>query len=423
MNFRELKELRRKYAGQAGQLINDFYVPVLKCAVCYVRQAGYFDSASFVQIAEGVAGFITNVRGQDQSSTAAMRVITGATWSEEDAAAYEKGTQALQASLEHTLLQRLEPGDEECLLLGLPRGWRPEADQIARHRLGTLAWMVVANLLEVRVAFPLDPSGRPYHPGRQGALFHPKAGVLWDADGNSLAFQGSVNETGAAWLRNREKIDVKRSWFSVQDEIDIRDEIEEFEKIWTGNDPQLLVLPLPKAIQEYLARFIPQDGPPSRDPLEILVPQSVIAEEDRLAAERFLRAPRLPGGERLVLEPLWADDHPLQLYPHQERVVAQATRDFPQSFLFCDEVGLGKTIEAGVSLRALLLRGTIRRVLIIAPRSLVRQWMEELREKLVVLLLRQLESVRQADAAVWQVGFPTGNVVEYRFNVHIGGAV
>ena len=384
MNFRELTELRRKYAGQAGQLINAFYVPVLKCAVCYARQAGYFDSASFVQIAEGVAGFITNVRGHDQSSTAAMRVITGATWSAEDAAAYEKGTQALRASLEHTLLQRLEPGDEECLLLGLPRGWRPEADQIARHRLGTLAWMVAANLLEVRVAFPLDPSGRPYHPGRQGALFHPKAGVLWDADGNSIAFQGSVNETGAAWLRNREKIDVKRSWFSVQDEIDIRDEIEEFEKIWTGNDPQLLVLPLPKAVEEYLARFIPPDGPPDHDPLEILVPQSVIAEEDRLAAERFLQAPRLPGGERLVLEPLWADDRPLQLYPHQERVVARATREFPQSFLFCDEVGLGKTIEAGVSLRALLLRGTIRRVLIIAPRSLVRQWMEELREKLAL---------------------------------------
>ena len=98
MNFRELTELRRKYAGQAGQLINAFYVPVLKCAVCYARQAGYFDSASFVQIAEGVAGFITNVRGHDQSSTAAMRVITGATWSAEDAAAYEKGTQALRAS-------------------------------------------------------------------------------------------------------------------------------------------------------------------------------------------------------------------------------------------------------------------------------------------------------------------------------------
>ena len=49
--------------------------------------------------------------------------------------------------------------------------------------------------------------------------------------------------------------------------------------------------------------------------------------------------------------------------------------------------------------------------------------MEELGEQFVVLLLCQLESVRQADAAVWQVGFPTGNVVEYRFNVHISDII
>ena len=59
------------------------------------------------------------------------------------------------------------------------------------------------------------------------------------------------------------------------------------------------------------------------------------------------------------------------------RVVAE----FPQSFLFCDEVGLGKTIEAGLALRSLIVTGEVQRALIIAPRSLIRQWMEELREK------------------------------------------
>jgi len=49
-----------------------------------------------------------------------------------------------------------------------------------------------------------------------------------------------------------------------------------------------------------------------------------------------------------------------------------------------DEVGLGKTIEAGLVLRSLLLRGEVGRGLIIAPRNLVRQWMEELREKLAL---------------------------------------
>jgi SNF2 family DNA or RNA helicase len=72
---------------------------------------------------------------------------------------------------------------------------------------------------------------------------------------------------------------------------------------------------------------------------------------------------------------------PLQPFPHQTQVWQRAVAAFPQPFLFCDEVGLGKTIEAGLVLRTLILRGVLNRVLLIAPRSLIRQWMEELREK------------------------------------------
>jgi len=48
-------------------------------------------------------------------------------------------------------------------------------------------------------------------------------------------------------------------------------------------------------------------------------------------------------------------------------------------YLLADEVGLGKTIEAGLILRELKLRGMVRRVLVVAPKSLVRQWQAEMR--------------------------------------------
>ena len=64
-----------------------------------------------------------------------------------------------------------------------------------------------------------------------------------------------MNETSAAWTRNREKFDVKRSWYSAQDAEDIRCEIDEFETIWHGRDPGLLVLSLPRAVHEHLAAF------------------------------------------------------------------------------------------------------------------------------------------------------------------------
>lgn len=382
MGFRALTQIQRRYASQAGRLITEFYLPVLSEAVRYDRQAGYFDSVSLVQLAAGLAAFIRQVRRFPAVGRPPMRLITGATWSPDDIDAYQRGLAALSETLNRTLLCHFTPSDTDCERLGLPPGWRPETDQIASNRLGTLAWMVGAGLLEVRIALPLDHAGRPYKPGRHGALYHPKAGILYDATGDTLVFQGSVNETGAAWTRNREKFIVFRSWTSAQDAEDIRSEIDEFEQIWTGRDSSLLVLPLPRAVAEYMADFVPPDGPPAHDPLEIVT--TPINLRDRIEAQWLLDAPRQPGGEALVLQPLWADGRRLEPFPYQTRVVERATREFPNSFLFCDEVGLGKTIEAGLALRTLLLRGEIQRGLIAVPRNLVRQWMEELREKLAL---------------------------------------
>jgi hypothetical protein len=284
MGFRDLTSLRRQYAGQASQLVNEFYLPVLSQAVRYDRQAGYFDSASLVQLAAGLAAFIRRARDFPWTQTR-MRVITGAPWSPEDRAAYQRGLEALQESLNHTLVRHFAPTDDDCIRLGLPPGWRPQEDHIARHRLGALAWLVAAGLMEVRIALPLDYAGRPYYPGRHGALYHPKAGILYDPNGDIVAFQGSVNETGAAWTRNREKFEVKRSWHSEQDAEDIRFGIEEFEQIWSGRDPGLLVLPLPQAVQDHLRAFEPPEGPPEQDPMEIALTRRPSSLRERLAAQ------------------------------------------------------------------------------------------------------------------------------------------
>ncbi|MBC9820518.1 helicase-related protein [Terrabacter sp. MAHUQ-38] len=71
----------------------------------------------------------------------------------------------------------------------------------------------------------------------------------------------------------------------------------------------------------------------------------------------------------------------IDLKPHQVSVVHRVISAYPHRFLLCDEVGLGKTIEAGVILKELRARKGADRVLIVVPPNLMRQWQYELKTK------------------------------------------
>ena len=71
----------------------------------------------------------------------------------------------------------------------------------------------------------------------------------------------------------------------------------------------------------------------------------------------------------------------VDIQPHQVSVVHKVISNYPHRYLLCDEVGLGKTIEAGMALKELRARGGAQRVLAIVPPNLVRQWQFEMRTK------------------------------------------
>ena len=68
-------------------------------------------------------------------------------------------------------------------------------------------------------------------------------------------------------------------------------------------------------------------------------------------------------------------------WPHQVRAFERLYAQWPPKLLIADEVGLGKTIQAGMLLRQAWLAGRARRILILAPKAVLRQWQIELREK------------------------------------------
>ncbi len=78
----------------------------------------------------------------------------------------------------------------------------------------------------------------------------------------------------------------------------------------------------------------------------------------------------------VLLAPIESSVIPL---PHQIRALSRAIANDRVRYLLADEVGLGKTIEAGLIMRELKLRGLVKRTLVITPKGLVSQWVSEMR--------------------------------------------
>lgn len=88
--------------------------------------------------------------------------------------------------------------------------------------------------------------------------------------------------------------------------------------------------------------------------------------------------------------------------PHQLEVAKQVIENMNGKAILADEVGLGKTIEAGLILKEYMIRGLVKKVLILVPASLVTQWAYELNSKFYIPAIAQRKSYvwEQCDVVV-----------------------
>lgn len=97
----------------------------------------------------------------------------------------------------------------------------------------------------------------------------------------------------------------------------------------------------------------------------------------------------------------------VDIKPHQVSVAHRVVSDYPHRYLLCDEVGLGKTIEAGMVLKELRARGGAQRALVISPPNLIRQWQFELKSKFnEVFSIINTETVRYMEKSRGESGNP-----------------
>lgn len=116
--------------------------------------------------------------------------------------------------------------------------------------------------------------------------------------------------------------------------------------------------------------------------------------------KRIAELSLLQGFDQLLCLPLL---HNLDTYWYQVETVRKVLKQFRGRVLLADEVGLGKTIEAGMVLKEYMLRGMVERVLVLTPASMVGQWLEEMESKFDLAFATSYDSLLRTDpAAFWQ---------------------
>ncbi len=136
----------------------------------------------------------------------------------------------------------------------------------------------------------------------------------------------------------------------------------------------------------------------------------------RLRAE-FAHLGLLQGFDELLCLPQL---HQVQTYGYQVETVRKVLKYFRGRVLLADEVGLGKTIEAGMVLKEYLLRGMVEKFLILTPASLVGQWQEEMATKFAIHCATSYDNLLKTDPeAFWSQPRVIASIATARRQEHI----
>ncbi|MFE8015139.1 DEAD/DEAH box helicase [Streptomyces antibioticus] len=341
-----------------------FYEPLLSRAIAYDRAVGYWSGAELQFAAQGTAYFI--------AGGGVMRLIVGARLGKRDVDAVLAGT-----PLDDVVAERLlaDPGLEGTKI-------------VQSEHLSVLAWMVANDRLHIRVGIPVDRQGHLLTHLESGRYFHTKYGVFTDRYGHKVAFSGSNNASVTAWVRNHETFDAYRSWRTESWEDYGRSKERAFERHWRDNpDEGWAIIDLPTAVREHLIEHAPE-APPL--PFDAFVPQprrvnasletssAEVGVDSKAAWDELVALRDAPTQSAWTgVGTAWA-----QPLPHQAELIHRVVSTYPRGYLFADEVGLGKTVEAGMVLRELFTSGRAKKALLLVPASVMKQWQEELHEKM-----------------------------------------
>lgn len=284
------------YDSDEDSILEDFYIPALSLTTKYDRAVAYFSLGVLVYAIQGLDGLV--------KSNGKMRLIIGDTLSDDEYEAVKQGKH--QKSIAERLGSKLT------------RDMAQLSDDLSKHRLKLLSWLVATDSLDIKFAL------------RRSGLFHKKFGIMHESSGEKLVFQGSANETVMALdpAFNSETINVYPSWNDEIYEIYGKPYEQQFQSLWEGTNKRTITIDLPSSTYEEIKAYYRSSKPPEFH--EEYLNRSHL---HLVSADRGPRFPELLRGETY------------KLIEHQ----LEALRNWKESGLkgiFALATGSGKTITA-----------------------------------------------------------------------------
>ncbi len=173
--------LKNEYRSLVDNVVQDFYIPLLKEACSYKRAVGFFSSTALVEISKGI-GAMAERGGK-------IQIVASPYLSNEDLEAIKNGYAEREIVIEGALRRSL---------------LNEQHDYYSMQRLNLLASLIADGLMDIKIAYTEDKNGI--------GMYHEKMGLIEDEDGNIVAFSGSMNESLTAMAINYETIDVFCNW-------------------------------------------------------------------------------------------------------------------------------------------------------------------------------------------------------------------
>lgn len=225
-------QLKHSYSSEKDDLINDFYIPILREATRYRRVTGYFSSSSLFIAARGFSEFI--------KKGGHFQFILNIHLSDEDYEQIEIGVKSPEEVIQGRFLLDLSNLEDEC----------------RQNHAKVIGWLISNNQMEIKVGY-IENRGFGHE------ILHQKLGILEDSENNVVTFVGSNNESQYGWLYNSEKFKVFYSW--EKNYLDsIKEDITDFDELWNNRAKKTRVIPFPEAIKQelinvYKKEFYPID--------------------------------------------------------------------------------------------------------------------------------------------------------------------